>query len=90
MYDTLCAGLARKEDFPYITYYCPHCHALNKSQQLEEHPPITGSTSTCLPGSPDNVDAGDSPTEDKLLNSSLRPIEETVTNEDKISDEPVD
>ncbi|KAI3675024.1 hypothetical protein L1987_84605 [Smallanthus sonchifolius] len=23
-------GLARKEDFPFITYYCPHCHALNK------------------------------------------------------------
>ncbi|KAH9319093.1 hypothetical protein KI387_020862 [Taxus chinensis] len=26
-------GLARKEDFPYITYYCPHCNALNGSQQ---------------------------------------------------------
>ncbi|XP_077220196.1 uncharacterized protein At2g24330-like isoform X2 [Tasmannia lanceolata] len=25
-------GLARKEDFAYITYYCPHCHALNGSQ----------------------------------------------------------
>ncbi|KAJ0874032.1 putative Lunapark domain-containing protein [Helianthus annuus] len=23
-------GLARKEEFPFITYYCPHCHALNK------------------------------------------------------------
>ncbi|KAI7747034.1 hypothetical protein M8C21_020294 [Ambrosia artemisiifolia] len=23
-------GLARKEDYPFITYYCPHCHALNK------------------------------------------------------------
>ncbi|XVE53455.1 hypothetical protein DITRI_Ditri03aG0004500 [Diplodiscus trichospermus] len=30
-------GLARKEDFPYITYYCPHCHALNRPKQLEEH-----------------------------------------------------
>ncbi|GLJ20487.1 hypothetical protein SUGI_0372830 [Cryptomeria japonica] len=28
-------GLARKEDFPYITYYCPHCNALNGSQQAE-------------------------------------------------------
>ncbi|KAL6012901.1 hypothetical protein ACLOJK_003390 [Asimina triloba] len=27
-------GLARKEDFPFITYYCPHCHALNGSQQV--------------------------------------------------------
>ncbi|CAI0395168.1 unnamed protein product [Linum tenue] len=26
-------GLARKEDFPYITYYCPHCHALNQPKQ---------------------------------------------------------
>ncbi|XVE97205.1 hypothetical protein REPUB_Repub03eG0000900 [Reevesia pubescens] len=30
-------GLARKEDFPYITYYCPHCHALNSPKQLEDH-----------------------------------------------------
>lgn len=29
-------GLARKEDFPYITYYCPHCNALNKPKQLDE------------------------------------------------------
>ncbi|XP_068637088.1 uncharacterized protein At2g24330-like [Aristolochia californica] len=25
-------GLARKEDFAYITYYCPHCNALNGTQ----------------------------------------------------------
>lgn len=31
------SGLARKEDFPFITYYCPHCHALNKPKQLDEH-----------------------------------------------------
>ncbi|KAK3027843.1 hypothetical protein RJ639_041477, partial [Escallonia herrerae] len=30
-------GLARKEDFPYITYYCPHCNALNRPKQTEEH-----------------------------------------------------
>lgn len=29
-------GLARKEDFQYVAYYCPHCHALNESQQLGE------------------------------------------------------
>lgn len=38
-----CAGLARKEDFPYITYYCPHCRALNRPKQSEEH--VSGSTS---------------------------------------------
>lgn len=26
-------GLARKEDYPHVTYYCPHCHALNTSKQ---------------------------------------------------------
>ncbi|KAJ4950157.1 hypothetical protein NE237_026989 [Protea cynaroides] len=37
-------GLARKDDFPYITYYCPHCRALNgPRQQLEEH--VSGSIS---------------------------------------------
>ena len=35
-------GLARKEDFPFITYYCPHCHALNKPKQLDE-------SISCLP-----------------------------------------
>lgn len=30
------SGLARKEDFPFITYYCPHCHALNKPKQSDE------------------------------------------------------
>lgn len=27
-------GLARKEDFQYVSYYCPHCHILNASSQL--------------------------------------------------------
>uniref|UniRef100_A0A7N0T1R7 Lunapark zinc ribbon domain-containing protein n=1 Tax=Kalanchoe fedtschenkoi TaxID=63787 RepID=A0A7N0T1R7_KALFE len=30
-------GLARKEDFPYITYYCPHCNALNRSKQSPDN-----------------------------------------------------
>lgn len=29
-------GLVKKEDFPYITYYCPHCRALNQPKQSEE------------------------------------------------------
>ncbi|XP_073033517.1 uncharacterized protein At2g24330-like isoform X3 [Primulina eburnea] len=39
-------GLARKEDFPYITYYCPHCHALNGPKQPSEH--ISGSSSPAI------------------------------------------
>ncbi|ONK79794.1 uncharacterized protein A4U43_C01F10140 [Asparagus officinalis] len=30
-------GLARKEDYPYVTYYCPHCHTLNGSRQPGEN-----------------------------------------------------
>ncbi|KAK3142036.1 hypothetical protein QOZ80_4BG0341350 [Eleusine coracana subsp. coracana] len=29
-------GLAMKEDFSRVTYYCPHCHALNRSNQSIE------------------------------------------------------
>lgn len=29
-------GLARKEDFAFVTYYCPHCNALNGSRQHED------------------------------------------------------
>lgn len=38
-------GLARKEDFPFITYYCPHCNALNRPKHMDER-----STGTCSPG----------------------------------------
>ncbi|CAN8284125.1 unnamed protein product [Cochlearia groenlandica] len=38
-------GLARKEDFPYMTYYCPHCQALNKPKHTEEeHHPLVAPT----------------------------------------------
>ncbi|KZV42506.1 hypothetical protein F511_38603, partial [Dorcoceras hygrometricum] len=40
-------GLARKEDFPYITYYCPHCHALNGPKQSSER--ISGTSSPTIP-----------------------------------------
>ncbi|PIN01227.1 hypothetical protein CDL12_26264 [Handroanthus impetiginosus] len=39
-------GLARKEDFPYVTYYCPHCNALNRSKQLDDH--VSGSNSPTM------------------------------------------
>ncbi|KAL4202281.1 hypothetical protein AMTRI_Chr02g262940 [Amborella trichopoda] len=38
-------GLARKEDFPYITYYCPYCHALNGSRRTEAHGSLRESNS---------------------------------------------
>ncbi|XP_062101582.1 uncharacterized protein At2g24330 [Humulus lupulus] len=39
-------GLARKEDFPFITYYCPHCQALNRPHQSEER--VSGSSTPNL------------------------------------------
>ncbi|XP_042448298.1 uncharacterized protein At2g24330-like [Zingiber officinale] len=36
-------GLAKKVDFPYITYYCPHCHGLNGQRHQEEHEMSSGS-----------------------------------------------
>ncbi|KAG6411577.1 hypothetical protein SASPL_129660 [Salvia splendens] len=26
-------GLARREEYPYVTCYCPHCHALNQPKR---------------------------------------------------------
>ncbi|KAJ9184194.1 hypothetical protein P3X46_007960 [Hevea brasiliensis] len=46
-------GLARKEDFPYIIYYCPHCHALNQPKQSKDR--VTGFNSPNL----GNLKAGD-------------------------------
>ncbi|KAI3753691.1 hypothetical protein L2E82_25752 [Cichorium intybus] len=43
-------GLARKEEFPFITYYCPHCHALNKPKNSgissETMSPVLGPSRT--------------------------------------------
>lgn len=41
-------GLARKEDFPYITYYCPHCNVLNGSRQAGVGDMVAGSGSSSL------------------------------------------
>ncbi|CAI9762955.1 unnamed protein product [Fraxinus pennsylvanica] len=48
-------GLARKEDFPYITYYCPHCNALNKPKQPDQH--VSGSSSPKMTSLMNVVDA---------------------------------
>ncbi|CAA2996627.1 uncharacterized protein At2g24330-like [Olea europaea subsp. europaea] len=48
-------GLARQEDFPYITYYCPHCNALNKPKQSDQR--VSGSSSPNTTTSMNVVDA---------------------------------
>lgn len=50
-------GLARKEDFPYVKYFCPHCHALNQSGLSAEQEliPYSGDASRLSASSvPDN------------------------------------
>ncbi|GJN26066.1 hypothetical protein PR202_gb13964 [Eleusine coracana subsp. coracana] len=37
------AGLSRKEDFAFITYYCPHCNALNGSRQHDDQELVSNS-----------------------------------------------
>ncbi|KAK4431767.1 hypothetical protein Salat_0938800 [Sesamum alatum] len=41
-------GLARKEDFPYITYYCPHCNALNGQTQQLDNRTVSASNSPTM------------------------------------------
>ncbi|XP_031494574.1 uncharacterized protein At2g24330-like [Nymphaea colorata] len=71
-------GLARKEDFPYITYYCPHCHALNSSNLQQAQP--SGSSSNNISGlSPaDGLDTSAFPPleDDVVLSSTNSPEDE--------------
>jgi hypothetical protein len=62
------AGLARKEDYPHITYYCPHCHALNTSKQsLGQHSGSNSGRST--PVAPaDGISASSSVVESEVSN----------------------
>ncbi|CAA6655784.1 unnamed protein product [Spirodela intermedia] len=73
-------GLARKDDFPYITYYCPHCDALNGPRQSEElasgpSSEKTGPRTTAL----DYVSNTNSVLEEaEITSSSVTPVEAMV------------
>lgn len=83
---SLFTGLARKEDFPFITYYCPHCHALNRPNQCEER--VSGS-STPSSGSVKGVGSSDTLKTDSgsanesvvTGDSSIRPVPENKKEE---------
>ncbi|KAG9146401.1 hypothetical protein Leryth_020133 [Lithospermum erythrorhizon] len=66
-------GLARKEDFPHITYYCPHCNALNMSKQQAKR--ISDSNNS---GSLSSVAGVGSDTE--IVKSSNSSVERVPTN----------
>ncbi|KAK4778427.1 hypothetical protein SAY86_005955 [Trapa natans] len=84
-------GLARKEDFPYITYYCPHCHALNRTKNWEQ--PLSGNISPgmhSIRGGSEHNDFGESPkekfgasspllSESQIVEASERPAEAEST-----------
>ncbi|RZC87853.1 hypothetical protein C5167_028307 [Papaver somniferum] len=75
-------GLARKEDFSYITYYCPHCHALNKSKQLEESGASAANSShASIPDTPNSGEATIAPTSSNLINKNLSAVVETLAGE---------
>lgn len=70
------AGLARKEDFPYITYYCPHCNALNRPKQVDEGVP--GGSNSPTPTSVDNTEAVGSGSVVDAVSASSTPGETTL------------
>lgn len=55
-HEKIITGLARKEDFPFVTYYCPHCNALNRSKQTGEQQ-ISGPCSPAMTPLPTVDDA---------------------------------
>ncbi|CAM6098364.1 unnamed protein product [Calypogeia fissa] len=71
-------GLAKKEDYQYITYYCPHCHALNKSNQLEGGDGTNRSPGAA--GSPTNRIAGPEEVFSTSGGSSSPPTQDAASN----------
>ncbi|KAL8235428.1 hypothetical protein R6Q59_021528 [Mikania micrantha] len=81
-------GLARKEDFLVFTYYCPHCHALNKPRNLDENFSCTNSPNMRSlmtrhkalnkvenPSDPNSPDARTPPTISHLVNKPKKSSE---------------
>ncbi|XP_058209227.1 uncharacterized protein At2g24330-like [Rhododendron vialii] len=72
-------GLARKEEFPYIVYYCPHCNALNRSKHLG----VSGSNSPSM--SPEMAKSSTPPdsggvTVSEIIPASSSPVTAAVEN----------
>lgn len=47
--------VAQIKDFPYVTCYCTHCHALNRSKQAEEHVSRSNSPRLCGANEVNNI-----------------------------------
>ncbi|KAL8162859.1 hypothetical protein V2J09_014348 [Rumex salicifolius] len=48
-------GLASKEDFPYLTYICPHCRAVNGPRKQDDHVSVIESSRAASLLTEDNV-----------------------------------
>lgn len=76
----LILGLASKEDFPYVTYICPHCHAVNGPRIQQER-----GSSTSAP----NVGSAGSGDHDKTINNVVDSLLENLVEHDKAKAAPV-
>ncbi|XP_031487971.1 uncharacterized protein At2g24330-like isoform X1 [Nymphaea colorata] len=83
-------GLARKEDFPYITYYCPHCHALNGSGKQDSPTADSSSKGISSPHSDDGQSSASAGTllEGKVIDNSLDSLEAAGMSKVEQSDVP--
>lgn len=84
----LYSGLARKEDFPFITYYCPHCHALNKPKQSggELSGSVSPNATLRTGGSVETSTTSDSPASDRS-SSPVKAMAETREVEEKVTED---
>ncbi|XP_009611523.1 uncharacterized protein At2g24330-like [Nicotiana tomentosiformis] len=77
-------GLARKEDFTYVTYYCPHCNALNRPRQLDDHASGSGTPNiacTTVVADADLVKQDGGSTEERISASSSPVVAASATTE---------
>ncbi|PWA84671.1 hypothetical protein CTI12_AA157010 [Artemisia annua] len=87
-------GLARKEEFPFITYYCPHCNALNKPKDsvLPSNimSPVSGSSPVASAGANLIEQNKESKVEKESAASSpvADVVEEKEATESKLTEDP--
>ncbi|KAL2923191.1 hypothetical protein RDABS01_014682 [Bienertia sinuspersici] len=66
-------GLASKEDFPYVTYICPHCHAVNgpRIQQERASNAVTPNVGSAVTGDQEKATSSviDSPPLDNMVSN---------------------
>ncbi|KAL8142853.1 hypothetical protein V2J09_015885 [Rumex salicifolius] len=87
----LICGLATKEDFPYLTYICPHCRAVNGPRKKDDHISVPSSPGVPPSLTMENISVNHSPRdgshesvdyEHKTLGGSDKE-DQAVTSEDE-------